>query len=406
VKRLMRHEEVKAVLTANYFPILFTGISLIEPFLFQSDVIDRNVFIASIFLTFLGNLSLFSSSLSFVVDHIKNVRRARALLIFITSSLCLLIAILLFTRVSSLTFVLILACLLGSYLAGTYETTFTYLIYKGKLDEQEYITLNQLNNGRMILSIVFISILSYLTSLYGKVILSGFFMLGGLYYALAHYFTLNFSVGERIKESGLNVTREALSKFVKLLRCNRKFFYVVFVGVTVLLLAGEQPMYFYGLFANSPDLYQLYSVYHLIIVFPYIAAILTSRRVVAKINKVHKFFLLSLFSLSLYVTILLISLFRLPTFLFFLGLALTGYALLILTYYIGITDYSTVPPEIEGYTTSILSLREYLMRFFTAILVAGYVIEYFGISASVSIVIGTSAPLMLFFYFRTRRMNE
>lgn len=113
-----------------------------------------------------------------------------------------------------------------------------------------------------------------------------------------------------------------------------------------------------------------------------------------------------MFSLSLYVTILLISLFRLPTFLFFLGLALTGYALLILMYYIGITDYSTVPPEIEGYTTSILSLREYLMRFFTAILVAGYVIEYFGISASVSIVIGTSAPLMLFFYFRTRRMNE
>lgn len=67
----MSHEEVKAVLTANYFPILFTGISLIEPFLFQTNVIDRNVFIASIFLTFLGNLSLLSNSLSFVVDHIK-----------------------------------------------------------------------------------------------------------------------------------------------------------------------------------------------------------------------------------------------------------------------------------------------------------------------------------------------
>lgn len=165
-------------------------------------------------------------------------------------------------------------------------------------------------------------------------------------------------------------------------------------------------MYFYGLFSNSSDLYQLYSIYNFIAIFPFILSILTLRRIIAKINKISKFFLFSLLSLPLYVTILFISLFHLSLLLFFLGLPITQYASIVLSSYFSIIDYSVIPPEIEGYTISILSLREYFMRLFTSVFIAGYVIQYFGILTSVSIVIGTSAPLMLFFYFKTRGMKD
>jgi len=69
----------------------------------------------------------------------------------------------------------------------TYESIFVHLIYKGKLSNEEYITMSQLDNGRMILSILMISFLSFLIGVYGKIILSVFFIIGGVYHITLYH---------------------------------------------------------------------------------------------------------------------------------------------------------------------------------------------------------------------------
>ncbi|WP_162302182.1 hypothetical protein [Sulfuracidifex tepidarius] len=67
-------------------------------------------------------------------------------------------------------------------------------------------------------------------------------------------------------------------------------------------------------------------------------------------------------------------------------------------------DYSSVPSEIQGYADSFQSLIALGMELLTTVLVIGYVTQNFSVLASVSIVIGASFPIILFLYFRTRKV--
>ena len=402
----MRYKEVKTIVLANLIPILFIGQGIIEPFLFESNVIGRNVFIASFFLTFIGEIGLFTQSLSFLVDHIKNVKKARAFLLMTTSLLYLLIGILVLFPITPLTFVVILISFFGSYLAGTYESLFIYLTYKGKLDEKEYVTMSQINEGRVFLGWLLISSLSFLVGVYGSSVISLFFIVSSIYYPVSHYFMLNFDVGERLNHSRLKLTKEALSKYVNLLKGNKRFFYVVFAGIFIFSLITEQSMYFYGVFRNFPDLYQAYSIYTFTVMMCYALSIFTVRRVIRKINKVSTYFLFFFYSFPLYVVVILISLFHLSPFFFFLGLVFTRYNMSVLSYYESMVNYSSVPSEIVGYASSISSLISIGMELFTSIFIAGYLIEYYGTLTSASIIIGVSLPLISLLYFKTRKISE
>lgn len=46
------------------------------------------------------------------------------------------------------------------------------------------------------------------------------------------------------------------------------------------------------------------------------------------------------------------------------------------------------------------------MRFFTAIIVVGYVIQYFSPLLSVSIVIGVSTPILIFLTLKTKNLTN
>ncbi|BBG27920.1 hypothetical protein [Sulfuracidifex tepidarius] len=248
-------------------------------------MIDRNVFIASFFLTFVGEIGVFTQSLSFLLDHVKNVRRARILFLLAVPFLYFAIGTLVLLPITVITFALILSFFFVSYLKGTYEGMFTSLIYKGKLDEKEYITLSQVNQTRVVLGWALISVLSFLIGSYGEWVLSLYFIVGSIYYPVSHYFIVNFPVGERLNGSGIKVTKQAISAYSGLLKRNRKFFYVESVGVFLLPLVTEQSMYFYALFRDSPNLYQLYSVYNAVVMICYVISILTVRRVLERVEE-------------------------------------------------------------------------------------------------------------------------
>ncbi|WP_054839382.1 hypothetical protein [Sulfuracidifex metallicus] len=64
------------------------------------------------------------------------------------------------------------------------------MTYKGKLDEKEYVTVSQINEGRVFLGWLLISSLSFLVGVYGSSVISLFFIVSSIYYPVSHYFML------------------------------------------------------------------------------------------------------------------------------------------------------------------------------------------------------------------------
>jgi hypothetical protein len=230
----MSRKDVRKAIIAYNIPLL-TG--PIEVFLFQSNIIERNVFLASILITFLGDLGLLTQSFSFIVDHMKNVKRARIILITLASIFNLIPAIVLTFQLTLFTFFLIIISLIGICFVVTYERILLYLSFKVKLDKQEYITFSQLRKIGMVSGIVLESLLSYLTAIYGIIVISITFISVSIYYFIFNYLTINLPIGGRLKESGLKLSKKAFSIYYNLLKTNRRIFYVGFLGLFIVVIA-------------------------------------------------------------------------------------------------------------------------------------------------------------------------
>lgn len=397
----MSRKDVRKAIIAYNIPLL-TG--PIEVFLFQSNIIERNVFLASILITFLGDLGLLTQSFSFIVDHVKNVKRARIILITLASIFNLIPAIVLTFQLTLFTFFLIIISLIGICFVVTYERILLYLSFKVKLDKQEYITFSQLRKIGMVSGIVLESLLSYLTAIYGIIVISITFISVSIYYFIFNYLTINLPIGGRLKESGLKLSKKAFSIYYNLLKTNRRIFYVGFLGLFIVVLLSGPSVYFYGLFKNSSNLYELSALFTISTAIAYVISALVLRHVMNKLNSLSKYFSFLFLYIIFFVNIALICVFHISPLLFFLGLILTRIVCSIDSSYEGLIYYSDVPSEIQGYATSVRSWIVFGMRLFTSIVVAGYVIQYYSTLMSVSIVIGVATPILLILSLKTRNI--
>ncbi|ACP37420.1 hypothetical protein M1425_0587 [Sulfolobus islandicus M.14.25] len=111
IKLLMRNKELRLIYTVYPIPVTEIELSVITPLIFQSDLANRNIFIASIIISLLSYVPLIRQSISFIVHHIKRIREARISFMLSFFIISAFESFLFMNRITLLSAILILTCI-------------------------------------------------------------------------------------------------------------------------------------------------------------------------------------------------------------------------------------------------------------------------------------------------------
>ncbi|AWR93906.1 hypothetical protein [Acidianus brierleyi] len=312
----------------------------------------------------------------------------------------------LFYKITILSLLLILFLTITLYIISSLDGIFLYLTYKDKLNEDGYVSLSQFREIRDLVSLGLVSLLSFLVEEYGIRVLSFLFFLGGIYYLISHTVLLRLNVQKNQKFSSMKLTREAFRKYMEIIKTNARYFYVVFISIFILIFTYGTDLFFFAIFKNSQYLYEFYAILNIMLILVSVTNSLFLNKIINIIkNKISNYFLFLLISLSLYLIVLPIILFKFPAYLFFIGYFITSIVQGASSAYIGSIFNTSIPSEYAGYLISIESLRELVSKLIVIIFLVGYVTQYIGIIQSSVIIIFVVSLSSIFFYFKTRKIK-